>query len=325
MRIEVVDPFEIDDDSWETSYLAVHPARIADTVRTPGWRHEFVVARDDRRVVGLLPVSRPVGRFPAAIFDPRLVAPALVEHRHGDDFLLIGGHFDRASGIAVAPGHAWVRPDLARAAFDHATREGLVGVALYVDEHELVQWDHGGSAVTVDDFSTVHVVGDDADYLAGLTASHRSVVVRDRRALARSGFAAVPTDPAGVVDDAVELLRNVQANHGEPEHPALVQYRLDRWLAAGAGTAVAFEVRDDDGTLLAASFGRHHGEILEMYEIGLRSGIPDRVAVYAEVLIHGPLRFARAVGVSQLRLGSGSAHPKRLRGATLTRVRATTR
>lgn len=315
-----MDPFDIDGGDWDTTYLAVHPARIADTLRMPGWWHRLVVATEGERIVGLMPVSRPIGRFPADIFDPRVVAPGLADRPDAADYLLIGGHFDRASGIAVAPGQAPVRAELARTAFTQAEREGLAGVALYVDDQELGQWASLGRTAAVDEFATLSVPTDDAAYLASLAASHRSVVVRDRRALDRRGLAAVRADPDHLLDEAVDLLRDVQANHGEPEHPILVRYRLDRWLASGAGSVVAFVVRAPDGAALAVSFGRHYRDVVEMYEVGLRAGIADRVAVYAEILVYGPLRFAYAKGVTRLRLGSGSIQPKRLRGAAVSQV-----
>lgn len=335
LAVTVVAPEDVPADVWSGDWsshsLGLDPLRISDTLRTPRWRHGVVTATRGDRVVGFLPVSRTTGDdFPADIFDPRAQVPDLAgADRGARDYLLVGGHFDLASGCAVrsdlrGPDAAHVRRAVARAAFDHARDEGLTGVALYVADAERAEWDdpdapYAGEQVT--EFATIELAEPTREcYLASLRHSRRSVVVRDERELDRQGLRATAVTPDDVLAEAAPLIVDVKANHGEVEHPQLVEYRLERWIRQGAGTPVAFVLRDGRGTMLAVSLGRHHGDVIEMYEIGLRAGIPGRGLAYAEVLVYAPLRHAFGHGCTRLRLGCDSIHPKRLRGANVTPV-----
>ncbi|HEV3169580.1 MAG TPA: hypothetical protein VGZ32_04545 [Actinocrinis sp.] len=334
MTVSVLAPADVPQEAWEAEWsthaLAVHPRRVREMVRTPSWRHWMAVACEGGQVIGLMPMSQIVGdRFPVQLFDPRLRAPGLATAAKAEEYLLIGGHFDLASGCSVLPElsasrAADVRRALARAGFDHARREGLDGIALYVPDAERAAWDDPQAPYTceqVSEFNAIELAEPGWDgYIAGLKSSRRSVVVRDVRALEQQGLRAELVDPATILAEAAPLIIDVKANHGQDEHPQLVEYRLERWIGQGAGVALAFALRDAHGSLLAAAFGRRCGRVIEMYEIGLCNGIPARTLAYAEVLIYAPLRHAADTGCTVLRLGCESGHPKQLRGAAVSPV-----
>ena len=334
VSVAVLAPADVPQEAWEarwsTHALAVHPRRVREMVRTPCWRHWMAVASSGDRIIGLMPMSQLVGeRFPTQLFDPRLRAPGLATAAKAEEYLLVGGHFDLVSGCAVRPELSAsqatdVRRALARAGFDHARSRGLDGVALYVPDVERAAWDDPQAPYKCEQVSEFNAIGLAEPgwdgYLAGLKSSRRSVVVRDVRALAQQGLCAELVDPAAILAEAAPLIIDVKANHGQDEHPQLVEYRLERWIGQGAGLPFAFTLRDTGGSLLAAAFGRRAGRVIEMYEIGLRNGISARTLAYAEVLIYAPLRYAAATGCTTLRLGCDSGHPKQLRGAAVSPV-----
>jgi RimJ/RimL family protein N-acetyltransferase len=329
IRVSVTEPAAVPDATWQTDWsshlLTLHPRRVRETLRHPAWRHRVVVATLDSEVAGLIPVSRPVGTaFSADIFDPRVRAPGLLDPRAAArDYLLIGGHFDLASGCAVRRG---LPPPLARqircrvvaAAFALAKQDGLAGVALYVTDAEQAEWPHPLPPLQTAEYASIELAEPTrAAYLASLRHSRRSVVVRDERELDRLGLRAQAVVPQAVLGEAVPLVAAVKARHDAIEPAEFASYRLGQWSQAGAGTAIAFALRDQGGELLAVSFGRHDQDTVEMYEIGLRSDSPDRRLGYAEVLVYAPLRYAFEYGCRRLRLGCESIHPKQLRGATV--------
>ncbi len=338
VRVSVAEPADVPGALWEAGWsghlIALHPRRVRETLGAPGWRHSLVLATCDGTVAGVMPVSRPVGtEFPAAVFDPRVRVPDLPARRSARDYLLIGGHFDLASGCAVRSGlpdrqARRVRRAVARAAFALARRDGLAGVALYVPDAEGAEWEDGLGAYTRHqsaEFASIDLAEPTrAAYLAALRHSRRSVVIRDERELDRLGLRARAVAPGDVLEQAVPLVAAVKEKHGAAEHPRLVEYRLDRWSQGGAGTAVAFALHDQAGVLLAVSFGRCHGDTVEMYEIGLQPDGPSRRLAYAEVLVYAPLRFAFDHGCTRLRLGCDSTHPKQLRGAKISPMWAIT-
>lgn len=334
-QITVAEPWDLPDTiwagGWSGHFVALHPRRIKETLQHPAWRHRLVLATRGSDVVGLMPVSRPAGAaFPAAVFDPRIRVPGLLASRaSARDYLLVGGHFDLASGCAVrselpAADARRIRRDLARAAFELARCEGLAGVAMFVADAESAEWDDdqcGLARQQTAKFASIELAEPTwAAYLASLRHSRRSVVVRDERELDRLGLRARTLAPSDILAEAVPLVAAVKARHGAAELAPLVEYRLDRWIRSGAGSAVAFAVRDQSGALLAVSFGRRHGDTVEMYEIGLQSDVPSRHLGYAEVLVYAPLRYAFEHECTRLRLGCDSTHPKQLRGAEITPI-----
>jgi uncharacterized protein len=333
VRVSVTEPAGVPDAMWEADWsshlLALHPCRVRETLRHPAWRHRVVVATLDGEVAGMMPASSPVGAvFPAEIFDPRLRAPGLPgPRRSARDYLLIGGHFDLASGCAVRSGlppqaAGRIRRRVAEAAFALAQDDGLAGVALYVTDAERAEWadgQHTWAPYQTAEYASIELAEPTrVAYLASLRHSRRSVVLRDERELDRLGLRAEVVAPCAVLSEAVPLVAAVKTGHGIVEPAELGSYRLGQWSQAGAGTAIAFALHDPDGELLAVSFGRCDKDTVEMYEIGLRSGSPDRRLAYAEVLVYAPLRYAFDHGCTRLRLGCESIHPKQLRGAAVT-------
>lgn len=173
-------------------------------------------------------------------------------------------------------------------------------------------------AAVLDRLATVHLAG--GDHLSGLDHGRRSVVRRDLRRIRDHGLTGACVPAADLVAEAAALVAEVKLRHGVPDHPRLAALRLRAWAAAPVGRRVGFAVRDAGGALLAACFGCHHGQELELTEIGLADHPEHRHLAYVEALFYAPLRYAERLGCTTIRMGLGSSRPKDLRGATFSPV-----
>ncbi|MFJ9691483.1 GNAT family N-acetyltransferase [Kitasatospora sp. NPDC101183] len=158
------------------------------------------------------------------------------------------------------------------------------------------------------------------DHLAGLPAARRALVRRDLRRVASGGYTAhtAPADPA-TVEQYAPLVCQVQRRHGEDlSEEGAVRY-LRRCLGSGLGPdAVITEVLAADGALAAFSLGIRHGRALYMRVFGCDyAGGHGASGEYFEATLHGPARYALALGLSELHLGVTSYRAKSLRGARL--------
>lgn len=316
--------------AWSTALL---PGRVHGTANDARWETRFVTASRDGRIVGAMGVHSSRGtRFPSAISDPARVAPELFDTEVTDAraYLLIGGHADMVAGTAVCAdlgveAREAVRAAVAEQAWKHARDRGLIGAALYVSNREL-----GPMVAGVGTPYRTGVVGEAAeldvpwttwdDYLASLGHRKRSVVRRDLAAINGIGLVTTQVRPHDIATEAAPLVVEVKRRHGGVDHPRLAEFRLRSWPDASTGECVAFAVRDDAGKLVAASFGCHHGDLLDMHEIGLDGVAADRHQAYVQALVYAPLRYAMRNGCSRLRLGQDSPTPKTLRGAALSPV-----
>jgi hypothetical protein len=325
----------LDTVEWRCGPAALAPRNLHRSAVDARWHTSFVLATAHARPVGVLAMHRAKGvRFPSSVFDPGAVAPALFDDpaRPARDYLLIGGVTELVSGAAVTADLGSATSDdvvaaLADAGFRTAAEEYLVGAALYVRDEQVAAFrGRAGAAcrraaVPVGAFTTLSVPGPRAeDYVAMLKPSHRSVVRRDWRRLVELGIEAVEVPAGEVVPEAGPLVAAVQRRHGQVEPPELARFRLASWAAVPVGTRLAFVVRDEGGRLLAVSFGCHHHDVLEMYEIGLADQTEVRHLAYVEVLVYAPLRYAARTGCAQVHLGLGALVPKLLRGAVATDV-----
>ncbi|WP_165956539.1 GNAT family N-acetyltransferase [Kribbella antibiotica] len=263
--------------------------------------------------------------FPATIFDPACAAPDLFTDDVGKPagYLLIGGT-DLVSGPVLSAAlnsfeKQLVGQALVDGAFAKAHQAGLAPAALYVRDQDIAYF--SGShceAVKVDEFATVPVRGWDS-YLAGLSHGRRSVVRRDIKGLKEKELGSEIGSALELIPEAAPLVVAVKNRHQIPDHPRLVEMRLATWAQMDVGTRFGFSVRDTQGRLLAASFGCHHDDVLEMHEIGLADS-PHRHLAYVEALVYSPLRLAHELGCQELQLGMGSTRPKVLRGAKTSPV-----
>jgi hypothetical protein len=291
------------------------------------------VAELDGSVVGLLSIHRSTGtHFPAPIFDPAMVAPDVFasSDRAANGYLLIGGNTELVAGYAVREGfddasRARIGSALVTAAFREAEDRGLVGAAVYVRDEQRPEFTGdpartGRAACQVDELAEMMVVGPGIDaYLRSLDHARRSVVRRDLTRLASLSLVGAAVPALDVIDEAARLVVEVKQRHGLADHPRLAALRLRHWARDTPGERLAFAVRDDEGRMLAVTFGCHHDDVLELYEIGLSDSV-HRQLVYAEVLVYAPLRYAAGKGCRVVQLGLGASRPKDLRGARFSPV-----
>jgi hypothetical protein len=269
-------------------------------------------------------------RFPAELLNPARVAPSIFGEtpRPADAYVLIGGSSQLTAGGAIADGIDDVSGDqvlmaMVEAGFQDAWMQGLVPAALHIRNDQVAAF-RGGEpskrqAVAIDTFACLPVASM-PQYLASLGHSRRSVVRRDWKRFAALGLHAA-TEPAGeVIEEAAPLVVSVRERHAIADDPRLAALRLALWAASDPGRRLAFTVRSSTGLLLAVCFGCHHGEVLELYEIGLTEDSSLRQAAYFESMVYAPLRYAVSSGCRTIHLGQGAARPKQLRGARVEAV-----
>lgn len=316
----------LDDNEWIFSSTALAPGRLRRVARDGRWRSWFAVTFVDDVPVGLLPMyrsKRPA--FVAALYDPARVAPQLFAARRADEYMLVGGSTELVSGFAHRASldrdqTRDIGTALADAAFEHARARGLTGAALHVRDHEVDAFRGGRSSLVVGQFATLPVPGATPEqYLAMLRRGPRWTVRQEWRALDERGLRGTPVAAADLVEEAVGLVANVKRRHGVPDHPSLIRLRLEDWAAEAFGERIAFTVREN-GRLLAVCFACHHGNVLEINEIGLAEDTDTRHLVYVEALVYAPLRYAGQAGCTRIELGLDSSTPKRLRGAVCAPV-----
>jgi hypothetical protein len=317
-------------NSWQASSAALAPTSMMRAAHDARWKTVALVAVLAGVPVGLLPLARFKGsRFAATTSDPAAVAPDLFRQISASDYLLLGGHSDLVADALVATDlgaqHRFgVTATLVAEGVGRAERAGLVAAALYVPDRSVdafMAGFGGGARRQVDTAWTLAVPADGPDgYLASLDHGRRSVVRRDWRRLDALGIRAEECPAREAVAEAAALVVNVKHRHGVADHPRLAGLRLDSWASDGFGVRTAFVVRGRDQRMLAVSFGCRHGEVLEMYELGLVEDAEVRHAAYTEVLVYAPLRHAWRTGCTTVGLGLGSSQPKRLRGAVASPV-----
>jgi hypothetical protein len=310
---------------WQISTAALAPSSLLRAARDPRWHTTALVARLDAVAVGVLPVTRSkAARFAAATSDPAALAPELFASTAADDYLLLGAPWDLVADALIA---AHVSDDdrftitaaLAAEAVRRAEADGLVAAALHVPGRSVDAFSAGfggGRRRETDTAWTLPVPADGpTGYLASLDHGRRSVVRRDWRRLDALGIRAEEYVAGEAVTEAAPLVVNVKHRHGIADHHRLARLRLDDWSRDEFGLRIAFVVRDRDGQMLAVSFGCHHGDMLEMYEVGMVEDAELRHTAYTEVLVYAPLRYAWRTNCTAVGLGLGSAQPKQLRGA----------
>jgi hypothetical protein len=328
--VELADNFDALDDllasGWHASSVALAPEAVRAAAADRRFESTVLVARLAGTTVGFVTLSRcRMTDFSAAIFNPTRAAPGLFTDgvEGPGSYILVGGT-ELVAGAVLSERlgpieKRLVGQALVDGAFAKAHRAGLVPAALYVRDAEMAYFSGAGrAAVKVDEFASLPVSGWDT-YLAGLNHGRRSVVRRDIRGLKDEELRSGIGPALELVSEAAPLVATVKSRHQVPDHARLVEMRLAAWAQTVVGKRFGFAVRGPDGRLLAASFGCHHGDVLEMHEIGLADSAHRHLA-YVEALVYAPLRLARQLGCHELHLGMGSARPKVLRGAKTSPV-----
>jgi hypothetical protein len=321
------------DSAWRVASIALTPQRLLRETRNGRWQGRIIVGSIGRHVAGIVSIHQWHGReFPSPIFDPAEVAGEIFPKlgQPADEYLMIGNVSDQVAGFSTVKGlDSATEGRLGRALFNRAFKvasdEGLVPAALYVREEQAQALLSAASGDrmqgrVIDHFGKLHL--SDKPYPELLKQSHRSVVRRDLRRLHDLGLRGTVCAAAEVATEASPLVADIKRRHGVSDHPKLIAYRLLQWSRDETGKRIAFCVRDPSGELLAATFGCHHGDLLELYEIGLSPESPLRHLAYVESMIYAPIRYAEAAGCVEVHLGLGTPQPKGLRGASFSPVLA---
>ncbi len=328
--VDVADPDPAwlpDTARWHVSGLALLPQRLLASARDRRWETRWVLARRGGFVEGVLPVCRPRGdAAPEPLYDLGLASaaiglPAPASPRR---WLYVGGFRDLVSGTTtaadLAPGEReQLRQALVAGAFTEAWRHGLHPLAMFVRAEEVAAFRQGlgerARAGQARQAAAVDLPASVADYVTALPKRVRYRVRTELRQLDELGVRAVESPFAQVLDEALPLIVETKLRHGVAEHVRLAGMRMREWAAGGAAEILAFTLRDDSGALLGASFAARHGDIAELYELGLRADAGHRHLLYTELLVYAPLRYAIGRGCRRLGLGLDSLEPKLNRGA----------
>lgn len=214
-------------------------------------------------------------------------------------------------------------PDaLVTALEEYARDRGRLLTFLHLDEEDPVLpclRARGWSLGVTDRYYRIVDVGQDDDaYLAGLSAHRRRRLRHDRRLLERAG--ATAEIHQGDVTEAVQkevarLEACADEKHGIPGDPVRLLHLNERLRNAFGPRYCVTLVRDRHGTAVASStvvLGRH-AVLPRMAGLGPGS---DALGGYFHVAYHLPMRLARRNGARSVLLGTGTATPKLLRGAT---------
>jgi hypothetical protein len=239
--------------------------------------------------------------------------------------LFVGGRTDfRTPSLAAGPTDPTelesAASALLAAARDEAAQDSRRAVLVYVEETSPLavaaeQVPGASRQLRAARYAIADVGETEAAYLAGLDRRRRSVVRRDRRALADAGVTVEVTRWENVLPWACAGIAAVHESHGIRTHPDLVRHRLATWLGDPDANRIAFVASAPSGTR-AVTLGWRYEDTLELYEIALpESGAPRRLLCYLAAMFYGPFDYMRACGLRKLDLALDSEKPKTLRGA----------
>jgi len=287
----------------------------------------YVMASQGSRVLAILPIYDPhLDRWPDPAYDPsRYVANSSSSPR---SWTLAGGRADRASAMLVSPQLSTsLSMNVARAiivaACGHVHSNGRCLAILHFGAdstplYESVRDLPAAKAILISNRYVLDDIGRDLEsYLGLLPQRHRGIVRRDLIAVASELCWAEPVGWGGIIEEASPLVWEIHKRYGQPDHPLLIADRLQRWETDPDCECIAFVIRRN-GRLLGVTFGWIHGQVLELYEIGLAEELgPLRRLAYLELMFYAPLRFGWAHSMRSLDLAFESSRPKVLRGARL--------
>ncbi|WP_367828152.1 hypothetical protein [Streptomyces sp. LMG1-1-1.1] len=232
--------------------------------------------------------------------------------------LLVGGCLDRRTGFHVdadARTPERLRRLLVEAAGLAADEDRcLLFPYLYGDARSALDAATGDRVVWSELGREAHLFGlADPGWEAGLASKVRYRLRRDQRTIADAAMTAGEATWDEVGDWASQLIADHNAAKGQQELPEFVGFRLSTWqenpdIDVLVFTAEAAGLRGVQTVLL-------WGDELEVYEIGLAGEESDeRFALYLNLLLHLPIRYARARGIDHIRLGSKAETAKARRG-----------
>lgn len=302
--------------------------RLCDLETDPRWNVRYIIVsyKADVQLVVPLYESRPA-RWLNPFYDVSRVPSLQAFPSDPRRWLFVGGCSDLACAIPRAIRRdAKDLLDAAAAAGqmirEQAARDDKQCVAMYVMPEELPVIDE-----IIGDARVQETLGQNAwfdmrrmgdSYLGSLRSSQRRTVKRDWDQRIAAGIETSIVAWDDVASEAAPLIAAVSQRHGMPDHPSLVNMRLDAWMSYRELECLTFAVHAQ-GRLVGVSFGWIFDGILQVQEVGLADA-PQRHLAYVETLIYAPLRTAASRGCESVQLGPGSSLPKVRRGAQLSEM-----
>jgi hypothetical protein len=294
------------------------PGRLEQHSHDPRWTPRFVLVRQD----GALRAALPIFLGHGLQWSDQIHNPQDWGHPHAptpDKSALVGGRLeirgslrcaaDPAVLAAVADGLADV-PEL-------AGRELFLGY-LAPDQRELAERIFGPIdwLAAADDFTFPEPVVRGS--LMDLPQPVRYTIRHGERKIAERDVLTEVSTWTEHDGAAGELIAEHNERKGQPDHPELVRYRMDRWAECPEVTPLVVEAiagAGPDALAGAATLLLYRDEV-EIYEVGIPDdGHPDRHDLYLHLTFHEPRRIAQERGARLVRSGFGAPRPKLLRGA----------
>jgi uncharacterized protein len=307
------------------AFLAAH--RLLELERDSRWESKYLVSSQGGETTSVLAVYEPLVPNVDALY-----ASALGRIRADPlALLLAGGRADFSASLlrydGAPPASARELAALCDGLRDVARASGRQPVIPFTNAESRGELSTilgaGVASIEVAEDSILDAPPDFPAYLASLKSSHRSVVRRDHRALAKAGLTLGTCCWSDAPAEALDMVADVRAKHGRPEDPRLLKMRLEAWAENPAITDVAFTCRSNDA-LVAICFGWQWEDQLQLYEVGLVNFDRHRHLGYVSVLVYQPLIYAASAGLRSVWLGLGAVEPKRMRGARVRPVYALT-
>ncbi len=291
----------------------------------PDVRAAYVLVRDpDGSLVGAAPCHAPV-QSRHVLYDLTAMLPA---HRadlpEPTEQLLAGGRRGYRADLLLAPGLTGVRRRevvgrLVTGIREHARATGRRAGMMYVPDGAVGKLRDAGvhDVLPLNADAVIRLPGrGPGDWLASLPRKRRWEVGQHRRAFTDGGWTLVEPDPASMLPRLGELYCEVQRRHGAhdatPEAgAALLAAQLEH-----LGDRAVLLVASLAGDLAAFSLSFWHGDELYVRAVGFDYARTSG-GEYFVLSVYEPVARAYAAGASAVRLGMGSLHAKRLRGASM--------
>ncbi|HET7015534.1 MAG TPA: hypothetical protein VFI65_16570 [Streptosporangiaceae bacterium] len=310
-----LDPSEFDRLDATCGPAGCH-SRLLQLERDRRWSTEYLCAREGGTLLAAVPLYRlKKGAWPDPSYDPAtwgLETPP----PPADATTVVGGRSGLLSTLHLASEIIGSRRHV-RLIEELLVREPRRSLLLpFLTESQLRPWKEVlGSRLAHEP------LGSDARFdrpLAGapLPRSVRKTLNADQRMAESLGIESAVSTWSEVRSFAAGLIAEGNRAHGLPDAEQLVDFRIRQWEACEGASVVV---------LTAKAHGEHGLTVgviwrnwMDLQEMGL-TGVPGdlRRSLYAQLLFHLPIRFARQLGgVRHIRAGLKAEQPKAIRGAS---------
>jgi hypothetical protein len=290
-------------------------SRLLQLERDRRWSTEYLCAYESSALVAAVPLYRlKASAWPDPSYDP--ASWGLDQPFRPADVTVVGGRSGLLTSLHVAPDLS-AEGRMRRLIEELLAREPRKSLLLpFLTENRLEPWKEVlGLGLKY------QVFGADARFDRSLAAAAlprkvRQTLNADQRAAERFGVESAVRTWGEVRSFAAGLIARNNRAYGLPDAEQLVDFRIRQWEACEDVSVVI---------LTASALGEHGVTVgviwrdwMDLQEMGL-TGDPSEVrrTLYAQLLFHLPIRFARQHGgVKHIRAGIKAEQPKAIRGAS---------